>query len=45
MKKKEIEIVEEIKQVITLLSIDYPNEGLNDMARKINEIITHINEK
>ena len=28
---------------IALLSIDYPNEGLNDMARKINEIINHVN--
>lgn len=30
--------------LITHLSIDYPNEGLNDMARKINEIIDRINE-
>jgi len=28
---------------IAPLSIDYPNEGLNDMARKINEIINHLN--
>lgn len=24
------------------LSVDYPSEGLNNMARKINEIIDHI---
>lgn len=28
---------------IAKLSIDYPNEGINDMARKINEIIDKIN--
>ena len=27
------------------LSIDYPSEGLNDMARKINEIIEFISLK
>ncbi len=30
---------------ITLLSVDYSSEGLNNMARKINEIIEHLNEK
>lgn len=27
---------------IVPLSVDYPTEGLNDMARKINEIIAFI---
>jgi len=27
---------------ITKLAIDYPTEGLNDIARKINEIIDHL---
>ncbi len=45
-KNKKEEVVEVIvaevetpKVVIHPLSIDYPNEGLNDIARKINEII------
>lgn len=35
------EIVEEapIHSPITKLAIDYPNEGINDIARKVNEII------
>ena len=52
MKKKEKEeVVEasapvcEISPKIALLSIDYGREDLNDMGRKINEIITHINER
>ena len=28
---------------ITLLAIDYPSEHLNDMARKINELIIRVN--
>lgn len=28
--------------VITKLTLDYPSEGLNDMARKINEIIDRL---
>ncbi len=31
------------KEEISLLSVDYTNEGLNNMARKINEIIIKIN--
>lgn len=31
-----------ISQAIAPLSIDYPAEYLNDMARKINEIIARI---
>lgn len=31
------------KKVIQPISIDYTSEGLNDMARKINEIIEAIN--
>lgn len=27
---------------IAPLSVDYPSEGLNDMARKINEIISRL---
>lgn len=27
---------------IAKLAIDYPSEGLNNMARKINEIIDHL---
>ncbi len=34
-----------IKHQIAHLSVDYSNEGLNNMARKINEIIEHINAK
>lgn len=30
------------KKEIGLLSVDYPTEGLNNMARKINEIISHL---
>lgn len=29
---------------ITPLAIDYPHEYLNDMARKINQVIDHLNE-
>ena len=31
------------KVEIGKLAIDYPNEGLNDMARKINELIDYLN--
>lgn len=31
------------KQGIHPLSVDYPSEGLNDIARKINEIIVYVN--
>lgn len=41
------EIVEVVAAVvptpIDFLSVDYPSEGLNNMAKKINEIITKIN--
>lgn len=37
------EIVD-IPLLIQPLSVDYPSEGLNDMARKINEIIQYLNE-
>lgn len=36
------EKAEEIHTTITKLTIDYPNEGLNDIARKINEIIDRL---
>jgi hypothetical protein len=38
-----IEIVP-IHTTISKLAIDYPSEGLNNLARKINEIIDHLNE-
>lgn len=55
MAKKKIKVSKEVvpinletpekdmRKVIQPLSVDYPNEGLNDMARKINEIIEEIN--
>lgn len=49
VEKKEVEVVAVPEQVevvpttIALLSIDYANEGLNNMARKINEVIEKIN--
>lgn len=30
------------KPSISKLTVDYPNEGLNDIARKINEIIDRV---
>jgi hypothetical protein len=48
-KKKVTKVVEEAPEVtvvstdIKLLSVDYGREDLNDMARKINEIIIKIN--
>lgn len=33
----------EEKKPIEVLSVDYPSEGLNNMAKKINEIIEEIN--
>jgi hypothetical protein len=40
---KKIEIVDgpstPIHTPIAKLAIDYPNEGINDIARKVNEII------
>lgn len=47
--KKEPEMASDIlpttdtKPFIALLSVDYSSEPLNDMARKINEIISHLN--
>ncbi len=32
-----------VKTLLTPLTIDYTSEGLNDMARKINQIIEHLN--
>jgi hypothetical protein len=44
--KKEEEVIEvvetSIPNKIEHLSVDYPNEGLNNLARKINEIIDHL---
>lgn len=41
-----VEKVEQIEEAVPTpiapLSIDYPNEGLNDIARKINEIIMRL---
>jgi hypothetical protein len=34
-----VEIVIPIHTPIARLAIDYPNEGINDIARKVNEII------
>lgn len=34
-----------VEPLIHPLSVDYPNEWTNDIARKINEIISHINER
>ena len=31
------------RQLISILSVDYPSESLNDMARKINELIDYLN--
>lgn len=43
-KKKAKEVVEAVVPTkIEFLSIDYPTEGLNNMARKINEVIEEIN--
>lgn len=35
--------VEVVPTSITYLSVDYPSEGLNNMARKINELIERFN--
>lgn len=35
--------VEVVPTPIIPLSVDYPSEGLNDIARKINEIISKVN--
>jgi 2-polyprenyl-3-methyl-5-hydroxy-6-metoxy-1,4-benzoquinol methylase len=40
-RSENVEIATE-KPLITKLSIDYPNEGLNDIARKINELIDRV---
>ncbi len=44
---EEIEVaVEQLPVVptpITTLTVDYASEGLNDMARKINELINRVN--
>ena len=44
--KKTEETVDEIVETptITKLTIDYPNEGTNDIARKINEIIDYLHD-
>jgi hypothetical protein len=39
-----IEIVPIVHTTISKLAIDYPSEGLNNLARKINEIIDHLHE-
>lgn len=40
-----LETIESLNTPIASLSVDYSNEGLNNMARKINEIIEYINAK
>lgn len=45
-KKKAKEVEQEVAQVqeaISLLSVDYGREDLNNIAMKVNEIITKIN--
>ena len=49
-KKKEVEEVEIVEQTLVVIptpidkiAVDYPSEGLNNMANKINEIIDVIN--
>lgn len=47
-KKTKVEVVPEQAEAIVhtpieKLPIDYPSEGLNNMARKINEIIDRLN--
>lgn len=32
-----------VQQMIYPLTIDYGREDINDIARKVNEIITHLN--
>lgn len=34
-----------IPTLITLLSVDYPSEGLNNMAKKINELVEKENAR
>ena len=36
-------VIEIKKEVVPKLAIDYNSEGLNNMARKINEIIDYLN--
>lgn len=36
-------LIDVIPTLIEKLSVDYTNEGLNNMAKKINEIIEHLN--
>ena len=38
-----VEPVKESKKEIGKLAIDYSSESLNDMARKINEVIDYLN--
>lgn len=40
-----VEVQPEVKVSIESLSIDFHSEGLNNMGRKINEIIDYINTK
>lgn len=47
-KKKVVEVSTEETTVPTeigMLSIDYGREDLNNLARKVNEIIGHLNNK
>lgn len=39
----EVAPIEVVPTKIEHLSVDYPNEGLNNIARKINEIIDLLN--
>lgn len=43
-KKEEVEVEPKAPQ-FTPLSIDYPNEQLNDMARSVNKIMEYLNGK
>lgn len=38
----EVQPAQVVPTPIAPLSVDYPSEGLNDMARKINEIISRL---
>ena len=44
-KKNAPKVIAEVpeKVLISPLSVDYPSESLNDMARKINELIDYLN--
>ena len=37
------EVVAKLKKTIPLLTVDFAREDLNTIARKLNEVIEHIN--